>query len=256
MGFKNYCLKRIKTDIKRDIILTILIFVCLFSTVYFSVNGFARNSLMALSGVLFIPIIFLLEYYLKIDFVSGFLTLVVILIIGGMQLGPSYDFYIKIPIFDDIIHCLSGFIFTFFGIGLSKRIIKNDNFIVHVMIGILFSLSIALLWEMFEFVGTYVFGFDMQEDKIIYDIKSYLLAGSHNDIFLIENINKTIIYYGDGQQVTINGYLDIGVFDTLFDMFICLAGTIIGSVIALVSKYRKDKICKIFIPQDNKYLLK
>ena len=102
---------------------------------------------------------------------------------------------------------------------------------------------------MFEYVGTTFLGMDMQEDTIIYNIRSFLLAGSHNDIVEINGITQTIIYYGDGQQYVIDGYLDIGLYDTLNDMLVCLIGALALPVLIVIGSLFGKKPEKFIVPQ-------
>lgn len=254
MSLKKYIFSRIKNDKVHTIIIILYAMFCLFSAVYFSVLLKFRNIFLSFLALAVIPVMFILEYYLRIEFVNIFTIVVLIIASGGMLLGPCYDFYMKHLWYDDALHTLSGILFPCLGFAISKCLIKDDRFIMHLIFGALFSLSIALLWEMFEYFGTTILGLDMQEDRIIDSFRSFYLAGSHNDIKIVEDITQTIIYYGDGQQIITDGFLDIGLYDTLYDMFVCLVGTIIYFVVLLIDKKQKGNIEKLIIPQPNRIL--
>ena len=72
-----------------------------------------------------------------------------------------------------------------------------------------------------------------------------------NDPVIINDINKTIIYSGDNKETVIqNGYLDIGINDTMKDLIVNFIGAIVFSVLGFL--YIKDrdeyKFIEIFLP--------
>lgn len=203
---------------------------CLTASGHFFAKGMIRNAFMAIGcGLLVFPGLLLVEYFLRIRFAPIFAFLLSFLFCGGLILGPGFNFYFKIPFWDDMLHTASGLIFACLGYtiadGMIAKNIKYRRFLCFVT-AIAFSLAVALLWEMFEYAGSTFLGMDMQEDEIIHKVRSFLLAGTHNDIVVLDNITKTIIYYGDGQTYTIDGFLDIGLYDTLNDMLVCLLGSL------------------------------
>ena len=58
---------------------------------------------------------------------------------------------------------------------------------------------------------------------------------------LVNDITKTEIYYNDGKDKLIieNGYLDIGIIDTMKDLFVNLIGAVVFSIFGLL--YIKDR---------------
>lgn len=204
---------------------------CVASAVHFGVVGAYRNMVLALAcGLLVFPGLTMFEYMLKMRFVPVFMFLLCFLFVGGIILGPGFDLYFKLPCWDDILHTSSGLIFACLGYTFADGVVsdnlKHRKFVCFA-IAIACSLAIALLWEMFEYAGTTFLRMDMQEDQLVYKIRSFFLAGSHNEIVEIDGITKTVIYYGNGQTYVIDGgYLDIGLYDTLNDMLVCLVGSL------------------------------
>ena len=117
------------------------------------------------------------------------------------------------------------------------------NFFLCLLVGALLSLTIANLWEMFEYASYALFGIDMQEDMIINGFSSYFLNGTHSETVVIDGIVKTVIYLSDGNTYVIDGgYLDIGMYDTLNDMLVCLLGCFIFVVIQMCIRDRSISI--------------
>ncbi len=203
---------------------------CLSSSAYFFASAQIRNGFLSLGYVMIAFAIPLVEYFFRLRCGNLFIFIALLLPVGGL-LGTAYDFYTKLPVFDTLLHTHSGFLFACVGFALMKSLLKNDatprSNLIALIFGFFFSLGIAVLWEMFEYASTQFLGVDMQEDSIVTAIRSYLLAGSHNELVTLENISKTIIVHKDGVYVVEGGYLDLGLFDTLIDMLVCLFGAIV-----------------------------
>ncbi len=234
------------------LILSVLVAFLFGSMIYFAVVKQVRNLLMSLcSALLVIPFFLIGEYILKIEIVPIIEVLLTFLIAGGVILGPCFDFYFKYPWWDDMLHGLSGSIFFFFGVAFMRKVSKmsyEENIVPYLIGGFFFCIGILFLWEMFEYMGTELLHLDMQEDKIINSFHSFYLAGSHNFVIDIDNITQTIIYYGDGRSITIDGYLDIGLYDTLDDMLIGMIGSLISMFALILSKAFHWNADKYLVP--------
>ena len=248
--FKNFLKERLK-DIPYTVLLCVYFIITLSCGIYFSVLNQGRSIAISYGFIAIIPIFLLLEYGLQIRFVPLFTALFFIMCIGGI-LGSCFDFY-NFPLFDAFLHTLSGVLVLLMGMMIMNRILNNvnshKNFFTSILFGVFFSLGIALIWEMCEYFGTTILPVDMEEDMIIHEIKSFVLAGTHGKVVHLTDISKTVIYYGDNQTFTIDGYLDIGLFDTLNDMLVCMLGTIATAVILIVNRLLNWKLDKILIPQ-------
>lgn len=215
--------------------------------VIFSIILFIRLEWRGAIQSLVFSLITLLYYLVvnKFKVKINLLTLIFVYILAiGALLGSCFDFYTIFVWFDLFLHFLSGIIFTSLGIDIIIRLFDNESvsnkYSICLIFGIMFSLSIALLWELFEYVGSIV-GFDMQEDSIINSFNSYLLSGTHLEVFNVDGITKTVVYYGENQVIEINGYLDLGLIDTIHDMIICLIGTICYAFFSICFKKYLDK---------------
>ena len=247
-----FCKERFKSKPYLFLLAAYVLF-CLASCVYFAIISQTRNAFLSIAYALIALAVPLVEHLFNLRCGNLFIFITLLLPVGGL-LGTAYDFYTLIPVFDTLLHTHSGFLFACVGFALMKRILKNENTptanLACLLFAFFFSLGIAVLWEMFEYASTELLGVDMQEDMLVNQIRSYLLAGGHNDITVLENITQTIIVYGDGQIYTVEGgYLDLGVFDTLIDMLVCLIGAIFFLLLLGVDKpLFKGKIQKSVIP--------
>ena len=67
---------------------------------------------------------------------------------------------------------------------------------------------------------------------------------------IIDNIKETIINYGDGKQITLPGYLDIGIFDTMKDHFVAFCGAAVFCCFLLpyLRSKGKNKVAAALVP--------
>ncbi len=77
-------------------------------------------------------------------------------------------------------------------------------------------MTIGVLWEFFEFGMDRLFHMDMQKDTIT--ISSVMLDPTNRNIpITIDNITSVAV---NGQDLGFSGYLDIGLYDTMEDLFV------------------------------------
>ena len=78
-----------------------------------------------------------------------------------------------------------------------------------------------------------------------------------NDSVIIDNINKTEIYSNNNKKVTTieNGYLDLGIIDTMKDLIVNFIGALVFSILGFL--YIKDrdeyKFIERFVPVMKKF---
>lgn len=250
------CLKlRFKSEVGEFIVLCV--FAAFFAAmgIAFLINhmySFAGECLLYLVILAAVPFI---EYAANITLPPA-LTVAGMGIALGAVLGEACNFYYIFPHFDEILHTTSGFVFACFGMCLVKKLVSGEEstakFFGMVGFAIAFSLAVALIWELFELGGSVTVGIDMEEDTLINKISTYYFTQDRSDITVIQNITQTVIYYGDGETLVIeNGYLDIGFYDTLFDMLVCFIGAIVfGLAMLLDRKFFKGRVRRWFVPEE------
>lgn len=160
-------------------------------------------------------------------------------------LGEVNAFYIKIPMWDTILHTLNGFLAA--GVGFSFVSLLNDDerltfnlspFFL-VLVAFCFSMTIGVLWEFFEFGMDFFFHTDMQKDTIINAIYTVKLDPTRSNVVVpIEGITDVVI---NGQSLGLGGYIDIGIIDTMKDLFVNFLGAIAFSIIGYFYAYTKGK---------------
>ena len=149
-------------------------------------------------------------------------------------LGEVNAFYVNVPNWDTMLHTLNGFLAA--AVGFSMVLLLNDDdrltfdlspFFL-ALVAFCFSMTIGVLWEFFEFSMDMLLHVDMQKDTIIHSINSVLLDPTNsNKTVSIKGITDTVV---NGQSLGINGYLDIGLIDTMKDLFVNFIGAVVFSV--------------------------
>lgn len=181
----------------------------------------------------------------KLKYLYNFENLIYLLIF-------TYEFnllYTNSPYWDTGMHALTGyvavlFIYTFF-IYL-KRINKFKKLypILITFLGFCFSITVGFMWEILEYSVDKVLIQDNQRDYIVNEIASYKFSKNGLKTERIYNIYETIIYYKEKDMVKTlkinDGYLDIGLNDTMKDLYVNLIGAIMGSSFVYLILKEKD----------------
>ncbi|MBQ8309972.1 MAG: hypothetical protein IJX80_03050 [Clostridia bacterium] len=172
-------------------------------------------------------------------------------------LGEIGAFYTRFPFWDDMLHYTSGFIFAAFGFALVGIFNRNNRFDFHLspiflsVVALCFAVTVGVVWEFFEFAADTFLHTDMQKDFIVTHIYSAEMNPDGQAPLLIENIVQTVITAQDGSVYTVDGYLDIGLLDTMKDLFVDFAGALLFCTFGYFYAGHSDKgrIAKQFIPR-------
>lgn len=220
-------------------------------------------ALCLLSLILFI-IPFFIQRKFKITLPNTLETIIFIFIFSAEILGEINNFYGIIPYWDTMLHTINGFLAAGVGFSLVDLLNKNSKKInlsplYLAVVSFCFSMTIGVVWEFFEFGMDYYLKFDMQKDRIVDSISSvYLDETKSNTPVIIDDIEKTIIYStndnGDIEEIIIDGYLDIGIIDTMKDLLVNFIGAFTFSILGAlyVSNREKYALASNFIPIKNK----
>ena len=170
-------------------------------------------------------------------------------------LGEVNAFYVNVPNWDTMLHTLNGFLAA--AVGFSMVLLLNDDerltfdlspFYIAVM-AFCFSMTIGVLWEFFEFGMDYFFHTDMQKDTVINSIYTVALDPTRtNKVVAVKGIQDVVI---NGESLGLGGYLDIGIIDTMKDLFVNFIGAVVFSVTGFFyarSKGEKRTAAQSFVP--------
>lgn len=250
---KEYAKQRIK-DIPLTIIIGAYVAFCLASVIYFICIGQYRDIPIAIGFMACAFVFYLAEYTLNARVPYGYAVFMLLFLLFCF-LGASYNFYGLIPVLDDILHAAWGIVFGIMGIIIIKALIgapkTAKGVIACVLFGLGFAMILSIAWEIYEFTGdTILHSMDMQQDTIVHHFHSFFLHDPYDNLHTVEinGITKTIIEYGDGQTLVLDGYLDIGLFDTMYDLIFCFATSVVFSVVLAIDWCKGKYLYRFLIP--------
>lgn len=191
------------------------------------------------------------------------LEIIILLFIYAAEiLGEIGAYYVTFPYWDTVLHTLNGFLCAAIGFSLVDILNRSSSErfnlspLYMAIAAFCFSMTVGVLWEFFECTMDQLFFLDMQKDTVVSAIGSIMLdAPGGNHPVVIKNITDVIIVQADGTQTALGlgGYLDIGLLDTMEDLFVNFIGALTFSIIGYfyVQSRGKNKFAKRFIPVVN-----
>ena len=239
--------------------ITLRILVIVMMVAQFFNGDFESVFLCGLTLVLFLlPTVF--ERALMIDLPNTMEIIIMLFIFAAEILGEISSFYTTFKSWDTILHTINGFLCAAIGFALVDMLNRTEKFSLSLspvfmsIVAFCFSMTIGVLWEFFECGMDQLMMLDMQKDTVVNSISSVMLDPSgRNNRVAIENIVETIVITADGQQIPLGlgGYLDIGILDTMKDLFVNFIGAVVFSVIGYfyVKTRGRGKFASRFIPQ-------
>lgn len=257
---KEYVKQRIK-DIPLTVIMCAYVAFCLASIVYFICIGQYRDIPIAIGFMACAFVFYFAEYTLNARVPYGYAVFMLLFLLFCF-LGASYNFYGLIPCLDDILHAAWGIVFGIIGIIIIKALIgaprTAKGVIACVLFGLGFAMLLSIVWEIYEFTGDSIIrSMDMQQDTIVDHIHSFVMfpdpanpAPDNLHTWQVEGIAKTVLYDAEGNIIGIipNGYLDLGLYDTMYDLIFCFSTSVVFSVVLAIDWCKGKYLYRFLIP--------
>ena len=202
--------------------------------------------------------LFILPFFIQQNFgiqLPSVLEIIILLFIFAAEiLGELECYFITYPNWDSMLHTTTGFLCAATGFALIDILNRNSRIkfqlspVYVALAAFCFSMTVGVLWEFFEFGMDRVFHLDMQKDTVVQSITSVMLDPTNsNTPITIDGIHSVAV---NGTDLGFDGYLDIGLYDTMEDLFVNFIGAVIFSVIGyFYIKHRgKGKLAQAIIP--------
>ena len=200
------------------------------------------------------------ERKIHVDLPDTLEIIIMLFIFAAEILGEIQAYYITFPYWDTMLHTINGFLCAAIGFALVDILNRSERFSIQLsplflaITAFCFSMTIGVLWEFFECAMDQFFLLDMQKDTVVTAISSVMLdSAGGNHPTAIRNITDVIVVTADGTQhpLGLGGYLDIGILDTMKDLFVNFIGAVVFSVIGYfyVKSRGKGRFARRFIPQ-------
>ncbi len=254
IGFYASLVNQIKTNKRAFTVYIVLTLIVIGVIIRSAFQGRVESVFTGVLALILFLIPPFVEKQFKVELPTMLETLAFIFIFCAEILGEIEGYYVKYPFWDTMLHTVNGFMFAAFGFCLVDIFNRNPRFKFRLSPAFLaitafcFSMTIGILWEFFEFSIDYLFLTDMQKDFIINSFGTVKLNGSNQ---ILEDITQTAITTASGNTYTItNGYLDVGLYDTMKDLFVNFIGAVLFSLVGFfyIKQRGKGKLASQFIP--------
>ena len=222
-----------------------------------ALNNRFESTFVAVLSLILLLLPTMVEEVLSLKLPSAFETVLLLFVFCANILGEIGEWYTRFAFWDDLLHGISGFLFAAVGISLvaffcrqeAKQIVFSP--LLLSIIALCFSVTVGVVWEFFEFSCDALLHTDMQKDVIIESIHSAYLNPNGQAPQTVSHIATTLITAGNGAQIAMTGYLDIGLRDTMQDLFIDFSGALVFCILFCFSKrYSVARaLAEQFIPQ-------
>ena len=218
-------------------------------------NGNYENVFLCILTLILFLVPSFIEMNFKVDIPDALEAIVLLFIFAAEILGEISAYYITFPYWDTMLHTLNGFLAAAIGFSMVDLLNRNEHFsfqlspIFMSVVAFCFSMTIGVIWEFFECGMDMFFGLDMQKDTIVHTINSVMLdplGGNHPTA--IHGITQVTVNW---PELGLGGYLDIGLLDTMQDLFVNFIGAVVFSIFGFFYvKYKgKGKLVPSLIPQ-------
>lgn len=218
--------------------------------------GSYHNMFLGILTLILFMVPQMVEKVVGVTIPTGLKTVILIFIFSAEILGEINAFYIKIPVWDTMLHTTNGFLMAAIGFALVDLFNRSERFSIKMspyfvaFVAFCFSMTVGVVWEFFEFGMDWFFHTDMQKDWILPTISSVKLdpLGANNPIQVtVESLAV------NGEEWNLGGYLDVGIVDTMKDLIVNFVGAVVFSAIGVIylKQRGKGRLASSLIPQVN-----
>ena len=207
---------------------------------------------------LLVLVLYMLPFFIQQNFgieLPSTLEIIILLFIFAAEiLGELNCYFITFPYWDTMLHTTTGFLCAATGFALIDILNRNSRIkftlspVYVALVAFCFSMTVGVLWEFFEFGADHLLHWDMQKDTVVHSVTSVMLDPTNKNIpVTISGIESVVV---NGQELGLGGYLDIGLYDTMEDLFVNFIGAVVFSVIGYfyIKRRGKGRIARAFIP--------
>ena len=188
------------------------------------------NVFLCLLTLVLFTIPSIVEHRLHIDVPDTLEVIILLFIFSAEILGEIRAYYLQFPYWDTMLHTISGFLMA--AIGFSLIDILNHSERV--------ALNLAPVFV------------DMQKDTVVSHVTSVELNPEGKNVPVTVPVESLVV---NGEDWDLGGYLDIGIIDTMKDLFVNFIGAVVFSIIGVfyIKGRGKGSFARRFIPTMKKH---
>lgn len=237
------------------IVYAVLRLIVLAALVLSIVNGDYDSAFICVLVLFLFLVPAFLQDRFSVEFPSALEIIILLFIFAAEILGELRNYYVNYEHWDTLLHTTWGFLCAAVGFSLVEILNRSRNIrfelspLFLAICAFCFSMTIGVIWEFFEFGMDWFFHMDMQKDTVIHAFSSVSLDPTNSNIpITVSGITETVV---NGQELGLGGYLDVGLYDTMEDLFVNFIGALVFSVIGYVDvkRHGSSRIAKNLIPR-------
>ena len=214
-----------------------------------------ENIFVCVLALILLALPSVIEKQLAIDIPPLMEGIIYCFIYAAEILGEINSFYTIIPGWDTMLHTINGFLVAAVGFCLVDLFNRSERFTFRLsplflaLVAFCFSMTVGVLWEFFEFTCDQMMHTDMQKDYVVHEVNSVSLNPDGLNTPVHVPI-ESVVVNGEDWTEELDGYLDIGLIDTMKDLQVNCIGAIAFSVIGyfFVKHRGKGKLAAALIP--------
>ena len=254
--FYSYVKGRPKRIVIMYIVLRVLVIATLIRQ---SIAGNYYNAMLCVLTLVLFMIPAFADKQLKVNMPSLLEVVILLFIFSAEILGEIQNFYGTFHSWDTMLHTINGFMMAAIGFAMIDVLNNNPKFhftaspLFVAFVAFCFSMTVGVLWEFFEFSMEYFFRIDMQRDFIYNTIATtnrVINPSGANSAVVVENVRSVITGTVNGvpQTFEYDGYLDIGIKDTMKDLMVNCVGAIVFSILGVFYIKGRGHVAEKFMP--------
>ena len=198
------------------------------------IDGHYENVFLCLLTLVLMILPSVVQAAFRVSFPSTLEIILLIFVFAAEILGEISAFFIQFPHWDTVLHTVNGFLCAAIGFSLVGLLNRESRFqfdlspLFVALVAFCFSMTIGVLWEFIEYAADRLLLMDMQKDTVVTSIYSVMLDPTGQNISVgLTDIREVLV---NGQDLGLGGYLDIGLIDTMEDLFVNFIGAAVFSV--------------------------
>ena len=180
------------------------------------------------------------ENRMRIEIPSVLEIIIFVFVFLAEVLGEMQSYFLKYQHWDTILHTTAGFLLAAVGFSLVNLLNKSERVRFSLspaylaVVAFCFSMTMGVLWEFFEFGADRLLLLDMQKDTSSRRFPPWTRPDAQQHARRHKRHHRRRIELSDGTDYALGlgGYLDIGIYDTMEDLFVNFIGAVVFSVIA------------------------
>lgn len=233
---KNQFKKEFKENKGKTIVYLVLRILVIVTLIAQAFNHEWNNVFLCVLTLILFLVPTFLDDKMNITLPNTLEIIILLFIFSAEILGEIQEYYLMFDRWDDMLHTMNGFLCAAIGFSLVDILNRSEKIrfelspVFVAMVAFCFSMTIGVLWEFYEFSMDFFLHTDMQKDTILTDISSVLFNPTGANVAVTMPVDSMVV---NGEMWNYGGYIDVGLYDTMHDLWVNFIGAVVFSTIGL-----------------------